>query len=418
MTELTSKQLAFVKAARAFAKVGPEDSLILERPTILIIAERAGLKEPQWLTNQATYRVSRGTFQIPTLSGKASKALERTTPVKAPKATPPAPVAPEPSNAQQQGVPALDPSMAFHTGKLVPERMPTYVPFGVHKDLSAIVKSGRFHPVYVTGLSGNGKTTTFEQVCAQHGKEFFRVNITAETNEDDLLGGFRLINGNMTWVDGPVIVAMKRGAFLLLDEVDLGTQKIMCLQPVLEGKPVFLKKICQWVHPAKGFQVGLTGNTKGRGDETGRFIGTNPMNEAFLDRVAETMEQDYPKADVEEGILLKVMESMGVTDTGFAKALVRWAEQNRKAYAEGAIEDVVTTRRLIYAISSFAVYGDRVRAVQGVLTRFDATTRQSLLDLYKKLDAASDGGVNTENLGAAPTAVNTAPNANGNSVPF
>jgi MoxR-like ATPase len=210
---------------------------------------------------------------------------------------------------------------------------------------------------------------------------------------------------------------MKRGAVLLLDEVDLGTIKIMCLQSVLEGKGVFLKKINTWVHPKEGFMVGLTGNTKGRGDETGKFVGTNVLNEAFIDRTAYTIEQEYPKPEVEEKIIVKVLEKNGSPDPQFARLLVRWADQNRRAYAEGAIEDVITTRRLIHAATIYSVFEDRLKAVEGVLTRFDQATRSSLFDLYKKLDASSDGGENTEALGAAP-APNTATTAPSNAVPF
>jgi hypothetical protein len=281
--------------------------------------------------------------------------------------------------------------------------MSTYVPFGCHADIKAIIASRKFTAVYVSGLSGNGKTTTFEQVCAELGREFFRVNITTETSEDDLLGGFRLINGETVWVDGPVVVAMKRGGVLLLDEVDLGTNKIMCLQGVLEGKPIFLKKINTLVTPSEGFTVGLTGNTKGRGDETGRFIGTNVLNEAFLERIHMTVEQEYPNPKVEEKILLNVMGESGKVDAEFAGHLVRWAEQNRRAYAEQACDDVITTRRLVQAAHLYSIFNDRVKAVEAVLTRFDRSTRQSLLDLYKKLDASSDGGVNSEPLGEAPT---------------
>jgi cobaltochelatase CobS len=306
-------------------------------------------------------------------------------------------------------VPTADLSLAFLGGaSLVPERLPTYVPFGAHKDVTAVIKSRKFYPVYITGLSGNGKTTTVEQACAENNREFFRVNITPETSEDDLLGGFRLINGETVWVDGPVIVAMKRGGILLLDEIDLGTVKIMCLQPVLEGKPIFLKKTNTWVKPEKGFNVFLTGNTKGRGDDTGKFVGTNAMNEAFLDRVPETVEQDYPSEAVEIKIINGILLHLGVTNQNdFATTIVKWAQSIRKSYTEGAVEDVVTTRRLVQAANAFAIYGDREKAIDKVTTRFDAATRAAFIDLYKKLDATISGENSHhggENLGAAPTA--------------
>jgi len=305
---------------------------------------------------------------------------------------------------------------------LVPDRLPTYVPFGAHRDVAAVVKSRKFYPVYITGLSGNGKTTTVEQACAENNREFFRVNITPETSEDDLLGGFRLVNGETVWVDGPVIVAMKRGGILLLDEVDLGTVKIMCLQPVLEGKPVFLKKTNTWVKPEKGFNVFLTGNTKGRGDDTGKFVGTNAMNEAFLDRVPETVEQDYPSEAVETKIVKGVLHHLGVTDQDdFGVTIVKWAQSIRKSYAEGAVEDVVTTRRLVQAANALAIYGDREKAIEKVTTRFDAATRAAFIDLYKKLDVTVSGD-NSENLGAAPTSATAdaaaTTNNNSNKCPF
>lgn len=290
-------------------------------------------------------------------------------------------------------------------GSMVPKKMDTYVPFGCHEKVVSIVNSGKWAPVYITGLSGNGKTTTVEQVCAETGREFIRVNITTSTDEDDLMGGLRLINGETVWVDGPVTVAMKRGAVLLLDEIDLASDgKTMCLQGVLEGKPVFIKKTCTWVHPAPGFTVFATGNTKGQGDETGKFLGTSTMNEANLDRYAEMMEQTYPPNSVETQILLKIMDKVGSVDEKFASLLVAWADQNRRAYADGAIEDVITTRRLIHAVTLFSVYGDRLKAVEGILSRFGITTRQAMLDLYKKLDVAAEGGENKEPLGEAPKA--------------
>jgi hypothetical protein len=406
---LTPVQTKAVEAVRAHYGLSPTEAFQVSRGDILSITQAAGLNEPQWWLNHAKWRAGRGVYTVPTLAGEATPT---------PKATPKAPVAPEAPKATTRASEKLpEAALAFHTGSLVPERMPTYVPFGCHKDISAIIKSRKFVPVYVTGLSGNGKTTTWEQVCAEQGREFFRVNITPETGEDDLLGGLRLINGETVWVDGPVVTAMKRGAVLLLDEVDLGTIKIMCLQSVLEGKGVFLKKINTWVHPKEGFMVGLTGNTKGRGDETGKFVGTNVLNEAFIDRTAYTIEQEYPKPEVEEKIIVKVLEKNGSPDPQFARLLVRWADQNRRAYAEGAIEDVITTRRLIHAATIYSVFEDRLKAVEGVLTRFDQATRSSLFDLYKKLDASSDGGENTEALGAAP-APNTATTAPSNAVPF
>jgi hypothetical protein len=384
---LTPKQQAFVDAARERLGTDRSEDLVLTRTQVLEVAAAVGQNPPQWLMNEAAYRAGRGVYRIPGEGGTRTVAPAA-----------PAPVATAPAVKTAAAVPEA--ALAFHTGALIPERMASYVPFGCHNDIKKIVSKKVFFPVYVTGLSGNGKTTTFEQVCAELGREFFRVNITPETSEDDLLGGFRLVNGETVWVDGPVVTAMKRGAFLLLDEVDLGTTEVMCLQPVLEGKGVFLKKTNAWVHPAKGFTVGLTGNTKGRGDETGKFVGTNIMNEAFLDRVPLTIEQEYPKPEVEEKILLKIMELNGEVDQEFATVLVRWADQIRKSYADGATEDVITTRRLVQAAQGYAIFGNRKKAVEGVLTRFDRLTQEAFMDLYEKLDAP----VVKDNLGAAPGA--------------
>jgi MoxR-like ATPase len=404
MTNLTPKQSAFVNAA---LKIYPTAS-VLTRSQVETVAKSAGLNLPQWLTNDTAYRAGRGLYRLPNSSND--------TPVAAVAEAPTVKVAVDETPAVKvkvaPAVPTAELNLAFMGGaSLVPDRLPTYVPFGAHRDVSAVVKSRKFYPVYITGLSGNGKTTTVEQACAENTREFFRVNITPETSEDDLLGGFRLVNGETVWVDGPVIVAMKRGGILLLDEVDLGTVKIMCLQPVLEGKPVFLKKTNTWVKPEKGFNVFLTGNTKGRGDDTGKFVGTNAMNEAFLDRVPETVEQDYPSEAVETKIVKGVLNYLGVSDQDdFAVTIVKWAQSIRKSYTEGAVEDVITTRRLVQAANALAIYGDREKAIEKVTTRFDAATRAAFIDLYKKLDVTISGD-NSDNLGAAPTSA-TVPETN------
>ena len=383
---LTRVQRQFVDAAATMFP-GRTD---LKRREVVAVCEANGLNLPQWLTNDRAYRVAHGVYRLPTAAA----------PVAPVAAAPVAPPTPAPA-------PKVDEALALvglgATGDdLVPAVMDGYVPFGAYTDVLTVLKSGKWYPVYITGLAGNGKTTAVEQACAKLKREFVRVNITAETCEDDLLGGFRLVNGDMKWVDGPVVVAMKRGAVLLLDEVDLGTPKVMCLQPVLEGKPVFLKKTNTWVAPKPGFNVLLTGNTKGKGDDTGRFIGANVMNEAMLDRVAETIEQDYPPEAVETKIVAFNLRKAGVVDgDNFAKALVKWANTIRQAYAEGAAEDIVTTRRLNHAAAAYGMYGDRVRAVEKVCARFGATDRAAFIDLYRKIDAEVAAPV--EDLAAAPT---------------
>jgi MoxR-like ATPase len=269
---------------------------------------------------------------------------------------------------------------------LIPERNPLYVPCGNYEDIKQTIAFGRFSPIFVTGLSGNGKTTSVEQACADLGRECIRVNITCETDEDDLLGGFRLVNGETVWHDGPVILAMERGAVLLLDEVDLASHKIMCLQPVLEGKAVFLKKINRTVTPAKGFTIIATANTKGQGSDSGKFIGTAVLNEAFLDRFATTMVQEFPDPKVEATILNKLLKSLGKSDTDFTDKLVKWANGTRQAFEAGTETEVISTRRLVHAVSQFAIFGDRLKAVSMVLARFDDNTRRSFRTLYCSFD--------------------------------
>ena len=274
--------------------------------------------------------------------------------------------------------------------KIVPEKMSNYVPFGHFKDVKNIIKSKIFFPVFVTGLSGNGKTLMIEQVCAQLKRELFRVNITIETDEDDLMGGHTLVNGNITFREGPVIKAMRKGAVLLLDEVDLGSNKLMCLQSVLEGKGYLIKKTGEWVQPAPGFTILATANTKGQGSDDGKFIGTQIMNEAMLERFAITMQQEYPAVTVEKKILKKEMELTGSVDEEFCDKLVDWADVIRKTYYEGAIDDVITTRRLVHIVNAFRMFDDKLKSIEMCISRFDEDTRNAVLDLYTKVDAGVD----------------------------
>jgi MoxR-like ATPase len=269
----------------------------------------------------------------------------------------------------------------------VPDKAKGYVPFGHFPDVRMIIKSGKFYPTYITGLSGNGKTMMIEQIAAQEKRELVRANITKETDEDDLIGGFRLIDGKTVWQNGPVIVAMERGAILLLDEVDLGDAKLMCLQPVLEGKPIYLKKINRVVTPAPGFNILATANTKGKGSDDGRFIGTNVMNEAFLERFSITFEQEYPPLKTEAKILNNVLGASGIEDQDFADKLVNWADMIRKAFYDGAVSDIISTRRLVHICEAYAIFGrDREKAIKLCLNRFDVDTKGGFWDLYAKLD--------------------------------
>ena len=275
---------------------------------------------------------------------------------------------------------------------LIPSKDENYVPFGNFTDVKKIIQSGIFYPTFITGLSGNGKTFSVEQACAALNRELIRVNITIETDEDDLIGGFRLVNGETVWHNGPVIEALERGAVLLLDEVDLASNKILCLQSVLEGKGVFLKKTGRYVEPAKGFNVIATANTKGKGSDDGRFIGTNVLNEAFLERFALTFEQEYPTPATETKILLRVAASLGKHDEEFCTNLANWADIIRKTFKDGGIDEVISTRRLVHIIRAYAIWGNRMKAIKVCVNRFDDETKQSFVELYDKIDA----DVNTE----------------------
>ena len=278
----------------------------------------------------------------------------------------------------------------------IPDVDKTYVPWGNHKDLESIVKSNYFYPIFITGLSGNGKTFMVEQICAKLKKDMIRVNITIETDEDDLLGGFRLVDGETVFHKGPVIDAMERGAVLLLDEVDLASNKILCLQPVLEGKGVYLKKINQWIKPADGFTIIATANTKGKGSESGAFIGTNILNEAFLERFAITIEQEYPTISTEKKILIKNFKNFGIEDQDYVQNLVHWADIIRKTYYDGGVDEIISTRRLVHIAKAYSIFQDRAKAIDLCIQRFDDETKESFRDLYSKVDAEVDPAETTK----------------------
>ena len=286
-----------------------------------------------------------------------------------------------------------------HQEFFVPEKDETFVPFGNFADVKKIIKSRLFYPAFITGMSGNGKTLSVEQACASLNREMIRVNITIETDEDDLIGGFRLVDGNTAWHNGPVIEALERGAILLLDEVDLASNKILCLQYILEGKGVFLKKIGKHVMPADGFTVVATANTKGKGSDDGRFIGTNVLNEAFLERFPVTFEQEYPTATIEKKILEGNALDLGVEDREFCKNLVDWAGIIRKTFYDCGIDEIISTRRLVHIIRAYSIFNDKAKAIKVCLNRFDDETKQSFMELYDKVDAEIDIEVDeSENL--------------------
>jgi midasin (ATPase involved in ribosome maturation) len=277
---------------------------------------------------------------------------------------------------------------------LIPAKDDTFVKFGNFNDIKKIIQSRLFYPTFITGLSGNGKTFCVEQACAQLGRELIRVNITIETDEDDLIGGFRLVDGATVWHNGPVVEALQRGAVLLLDEIDLASNKILCLQSILEGKGVFLKKIGKFVTPADGFQIFATANTKGKGSDDGRFIGTNVLNEAFLERFPVTFEQEYPTTTNEYKILYKVAASIGAfketADLDFLKRLCDWADIIRKTFYDGGIEEIISTRRLVHIVRAYSIFGDKAKAISVCVNRFDDETKQAFLELYDKVDADFD----------------------------
>ena len=283
--------------------------------------------------------------------------------------------------------PAVQPTFLQN---LVPESDSTFVKFGSFNDVKKVIQSKQFYPTFITGLSGNGKTFGVEQACAQLKRELIRVNITIETDEDDLIGGFRLVDGATVWHNGPVIEALERGAILLLDEVDLASNKILCLQPILEGKGLFLKKIGRFVQPAAGFNVVATANTKGKGSDDGRFIGTNVLNEAFLERFPVTFEQDYPAPSVEKRILGGVAANLGITDTDFIARLVDWGDIIRKTFYDGGIEEIISTRRLVHIVRAYSIFNDKMKSIQVCVNRFDDETKQAFLELYDKVDADVD----------------------------
>ena len=336
---------------------------------------------PQWLIKNADYKVGKSLFKLPTegsevsnitnvQSGEAEKVLTSK--------------APESETVSEAAY-----IVSSLTGDIVPKKDPVFVSFGNYPDVKSIIKSKMFYPVFITGLSGNGKTMGVTQACAENKRELIRVNITIETDEDDLLGGYRLKDGQTVWQNGPVIEAMERGAVLLLDEIDLASNKIMCLQPILEGSGVFVKKINKFIKPAHGFNVVATANTKGQGSDDGKFIGTNVLNEAFLERFPITFEQSYPKPAVEEKILVNTLKTSGKSDKDFCKKLVTWADVIRKTYFDGGVDEIISTRRLVHIIQAYAIFNKKMKAVEVCTNRFDNDTKNSFIELYTKVDAGA-----------------------------
>jgi MoxR-like ATPase len=273
-----------------------------------------------------------------------------------------------------------------NTASLIPKKDPNFVPFGNFADLENIIKSGIFYPAYISGPTGNGKSTMVEQICSKHKKPLIRVNLNMMTDEEQLIGSKTLVEGNVEVVEGPVLIAMRNGTTLLLDEIDAGSANtLLCLQPILEGKPYYFKLKNEMIVPADGFNIIATANTKGKGSDDGRYIGTNILNEAFLERFAVTFDQEYPNAKIEVKIIKNLMETYSCLDEEFAETLVKWADAIRRTFEDGGVDETITTRRMIHIVRAFAIFKKREKAVELCCNRFDAATKAAFIDLYDKV---------------------------------
>ena len=370
-TMLNLKQKDFVE--HAYGMFGKAELTVSE---LKQANKKFGCKyAPQWLIKNSDYKVGKSLFKLP-LNAKD---------VSIPTKIESKPEAEKVLNTETKKEAAY--VVSSLTGNIVPTKDPVFVSFGNHTDIKSIIKSNKFYPVFITGLSGNGKTMSVTQACAENKKELIRVNITIETDEDDLLGGYRLKDGQTVWQNGPVIEAMERGAILLLDEIDLASNKIMCLQPILEGSGVFVKKINKYVKPKDGFNVIATANTKGQGSEDGKFIGTNILNEAFLERFPVTFEQKYPSVSIEKKILNNTLKLSGKSDVKFVDKLTTWADVIRKTYFDGGVDEIISTRRLVHIVQAFAIFGNKMKAIEVCTNRFDDDTKNSFVELYTKVDS-------------------------------
>jgi MoxR-like ATPase len=353
---------AFILAAEEIFGTEP----ILTRDDITRIVNEKGVGQPYWLLNKSEYRVGRGNYKVPSIGSKPKVSM------------------PEPELVVDMSAQVVDlrqPKLLDESDTAIPQRFEDYVPFGFFKDMRSIVQSKSFYPIFVTGQSGNGKTLMVEQVCAELNRECIRVNISIETDESDLLGGPTLINGSIVNRDGPVLIAMKRGAVLLIDEVDRGSNKLMCLQGILEGKPYYNKKSGENVYPATGFNIIATANTKGMGADEGKYL-AQILDSAFLERFPITVEQEFPDTKTERKILSPLID-----DKEFVDNLVQWADVIRKSYQEGAVDEVISTRRLVHIAKAYAIFGDKMKAITLCVNRFDEETKLGFLDLYAKVDA-------------------------------
>jgi hypothetical protein len=365
MIELNKTQKTVLKVLKDTYK---KDTVT--RAEINALVKKKAIKNPSWLKSDK-YKVGRGIYTLNVDSVESDTTTVDTTDTKISNDTKAAYI------------------VSSLTDNVVPQKDTDFVKFGNYTDISSIVKSKKFYPVFITGLSGNGKTLAVTQACAEAKREMIRCNITIETDEDDLLGGYRLKDGQTVWQNGPVIEAMERGAVLLLDEIDLASNKIMCLQPILEGSGVYVKKINKFVKPKLGFNVIATANTKGQGSDDGKFIGTNVLNEAFLERFPVTFEQEYPSAKIEEKIVSTKLKSAGKSDDKFAHNLVTWADVIRKTYKDGGVDEIISTRRLVHIAEAYGIFKNKMKAISVCTNRFDDDTKTSFVDLYSKVDSGA-----------------------------
>jgi len=363
MIELNKTQKSVLKVLKDTYK---KDTVT--RAEINALVKKKVIKNPSWLKSDK-YKVDRGVYTLDVDSKIDDKPKVENTKI------------------------STDTKAAYVvsslTDNVVPAKDDDFVNFGNYSDIKNIVKSKKFYPVFITGLSGNGKTLAVTQACAESKREMIRCNITIETDEDDLLGGYRLKDGQTVWQNGPVIEAMERGAVLLLDEIDLASNKIMCLQPILEGSGVYVKKINKFVKPKFGFNVIATANTKGQGSDDGKFIGTNVLNEAFLERFPVTFEQQYPSAKIEEKIVAQKLASAGKSDVKFAVNLVTWADVIRKTYNDGGVDEIISTRRLVHIAEAYGIFKNKMKAIAVCTNRFNDDTKNSFVDLYSKVDSGA-----------------------------
>ena len=382
MLTLNTKQKEFVDAAQKMF-----NKPTLNNDELLKVSKSLGMNfKPQWLVRNPELRVGRGEYKLPLDGIPAVEPVSNDKVLSDTNSSPKVKKKPEVVSETQSEAAYVISSLQ---GDIVPQKDDGFVSFGNHPDVRSIVKSKRFYPIFITGLSGNGKTFSVVQACAESKREMIRVNITIETDEDDLLGGYRLRDGQTVWQNGPVIEAMERGAILLLDEIDLASNKIMCLQPILEGNGVYVKKINKFVKPAQGFNVVATANTKGQGSEDGKFIGTNILNEAFLERFPVTFEQKYPAVKTEQKILNNTLAAAGKRDEKYVEKLSTWADVIRKTYFDGGVDEIISTRRLVHIVQAYSIFGNKMKAIELCTNRFDDDTKASFVDLYTKVDAGA-----------------------------